>query len=111
MAEASGVTLVLDVHRLPTLPGAELLAQQGNRNRANRSNREFAQAHLRIEGQVDEVRAEFLFDPQTSGGLLISVPAARAAALVDGARQQGAAAACIVGSVQERQDVQIVIRP
>lgn len=111
MAEASGVTLVFEVHRLPLLAGAELLAQQGNRNRANRSNREFALPHLRFDGPVDDGRTEFLFDPQTSGGLLISVPASQAEALVACARQHGAAAACIVGSVSERQDAQIVVRP
>lgn len=111
MADASGVTAVLEVHRLPILPGAETLVQQGNRTRANRSNREFALHQLRIEGQPDEVRSEFLFDPQTSGGLLISVPPQRAEALVAYARQRGAEASCIVGSIALREDARIVIRP
>lgn len=111
MAEASGVTAVLEVARLPILPGAETLVQPGNRTRANRSNREFAQDRLRIEGQPDELRMEFMFDPQTSGGLLISVPPQRADDLVAYARHAGAGAACIVGSIISRQAAQIIIRP
>ncbi len=111
MAEASGVTAVLEVHRLPILPGAAALAQQGNRNRACRSNRKFAEPRMHIEGQPDELLTEFLFDPQTSGGLLISVPQERAEQLVAHARTAGAVAACIVGAIVPQQDVRIVIRP
>jgi selenide,water dikinase len=66
---------------------------------------------MRIEGRPDELLSEFLFDPQTSGGLLISVPQERADQLVARAQAAGAAAACIVGSVLPQQDVRIVIRP
>jgi len=111
MAEASGVTAVFEVHRLPILPGAAALAQQGNRNRACRSNRKFAEPRMRVEGQPDELLTEFLFDPQTSGGLLISVPQERAEQLVARAQAAGAAAACIVGAILPQQDVRIVIRP
>lgn len=111
MAEASGVTAVLEVHRLPILPGAEPLAEGSNRTRASRSNRGFAESRLRFEGQPDERLAEFLFDPQTSGGLLISVPAERAEELVAHARAAGAAAACIVGRIVPQEDARIVIRP
>jgi selenide,water dikinase len=111
MADASGVTVVLEVHRLPILPGAESLVQGANRTRASRSNREFAEARLRFEGQPDEVRAEFLFDPQTSGGLLISVPRERAEDLVACAKAAGASVACIVGWIVPQQDARIVIRP
>lgn len=111
MAAASGVTAVLEVHRLPILPGAAALAQQGNRNRANRSNRAFAEPRLRIEGRPDELLTEFLFDPQTSGGLLISVPQERADPLVAHAQAAGAAAACIVGTILPQQDARIIVRP
>ncbi len=111
MAEASGVTAVLEVHRLPILPGAAALAQQGNRNRACRSNRKFAEPRIRFEGQPDELLSEFLFDPQTSGGLLISVPQKRAEQLVARARSGGAVAACIVGAILAREAERLVIRP
>jgi selenide, water dikinase len=110
MAEASGVTIALDVQTLPILPGAEELARAGNRNRACRTNHEFAASRMRIEGQPDEVRLEMIFDPQTSGGLLIGVAAERAELAVAAARAAGASTACIVGTVIERQPVSLLVR-
>ena len=63
------------------------------------------------EGRPDPVRLEFFYDAQTSGGLLISVPADRAEALVESARKRGAASACVVGEVIERADVALIVRP
>ncbi len=109
IAKASDVTVVLEVDRLPLLPGAEDLARKGNKTRASATNRAFAEPMMRIERSPDPVQAEFLFDAQTSGGLLISVAADKADALVEAARARGADAACIVGRVVQKQDVSIVI--
>jgi selenide,water dikinase len=58
------------------------------------------------------VRLEFFYDAQTSGGLLISVPAERAEALAENARKHGASAACVIGEVVERQGTTaLVLRP
>ena len=111
LAEASGVTMVLDVQRLPLLPGADELARRGNRTRAGKSNREFAAPAMRVEGEPDPLRTEFLFDPQTSGGLLLSVPAEQAETAIQHARDAGAVTACVVGSVTERQPVRLIVRP
>jgi selenide,water dikinase len=54
---------------------------------------------------------EFFYDAQTSGGLLISMPAAKSDALVEGARTRGATATCIVGEVIDRADVSLIVRP
>jgi selenide, water dikinase len=110
MAEASGVTVVLDVGRLPLLPGAEDLARRGNRTRASVTNRQFAAKRMRVEGQPDELRLEMLFDAQTSGGMLIGVAAEHAEQVVQAARSGGALATCLVGSVVEKQDVSLVVR-
>jgi selenide,water dikinase len=111
MAQASGVTIVLELGRLPVLPAAELLARAGNQTRASASNRRFVEPIMRIEGAPDKTRLEFAFDAQTSGGLLISVAPDRAEELVAKARAGGAAAACVVGSVHPKQEASIVIRP
>jgi selenide,water dikinase len=110
MAQSSGVTLILEVDRLPILPGAEELARRGNHTRASATNRAFAESFMRIEGRPDPIRSEMLFDAQTSGGLLISVAADRAQELIENAQAAGAEATCIVGSVQEQQDVSLIIR-
>lgn len=110
LAEASGVTVVLEIDRLPLLPGAAEMLHKGHKTRASASNRAFAEPRMRIEGNPDPERLEFVFDAQTSGGLLISVPAERADELVEYVRARGARAACIVGSVIEKQTLPVLLR-
>jgi selenide,water dikinase len=111
MAQGSGVSLVIELPRLPLLPGAEKLARsRAFLTRASTTNRAYVAGDLRTEGKHDPVREEFVFDAQTSGGLLISVPADRAEGLVAAARAGGATAACIIGEVVERGDVALVLR-
>jgi selenide,water dikinase len=110
MAEGSRVTLVFDLARLPLLPGAAALARRPYLTRASATNASYVAAGLRVEGEPDPVRLEFFYDAQTSGGLLISVPAAKADSLVADARDRGAAAACVVGEVVERGDAALVVR-
>lgn len=111
MAEGSRVTLVLELERLPLLPGADKLAHKPYLTRASATNASYVAPDLRIEGKPDHTRLEFFYDAQTSGGLLISVPADKADALVAGARARGATAACVVGEVIERSDVALIVRP
>jgi selenide,water dikinase len=111
MAQSSAATLVFDSRRLPILPGAYELARQGNRTRASTTNRSFVEPSLRIEGRPDPVRLEMFFDAQTSGGLLISVPAEREEELIERIGNTGGGAASLVGSVTEKQDVSIILRP
>ena len=77
MAERSGVRLALDADRLPTLPGAIEVAAEGVKTGGDGRNREYAAGAL----DADSLPAglEVLgFDPQTAGGLLVSLPAAKA---------------------------------
>lgn len=108
MADGSGVTLVIDVNALPLLPGADKLTQF--RTRASKSNREYVEPFMRLDGTIDPVRQEFLWDAQTSGGLLITVDADKADALVTEARKRGAARACVVGEVRAKSEVSLVFR-
>jgi len=112
MAEASGVTIALEISRLPLLPGAEALAREGNLTRANATNREFVLESCRIEGDADaSQRGGFLYDPQTSGGLLVALPPDHAEALVAGCRDGGLGLAAIVGRVSAREGERLIIRP
>ena len=111
MAAASNVTLIINLHRVPILPGAVELARRGNQTRASGTNRRFAAPTLRIEGNADDPLLEFLFDAQTSGGLLISVNAARAGELVERAQAAGATTAAVIGSVEAQRDgASLVVR-
>jgi len=108
MADGSGVTLVIDVNALPLLPGAERLT--AFRTRASKTNREYVEPFIKLEGAIDPVRAEFLWDAQTSGGLLISVEADKAEGLVEDVRKRGATRATVVGEVRQKGDAAIVFR-
>jgi selenide,water dikinase len=110
MAEGSGTTLVFELSRLPLLPGADKLAHRPYLTRASGTNASYVAPGLRIEGKPDPVRLEFFYDAQTSGGLLICVAADKADALVAAARARGAAAACVIGEVRERDGAALVVR-
>jgi selenide,water dikinase len=111
MAEGSRVTLQIELAKLPLIPGAERLVEKRYFTRASKTNREYVELGLRIEGKADPVRLEFFFDAQTSGGLLISVPPERAEVLVQKARERGAASACVIGEVAERRDAALLVKP
>ena len=76
MATGSGVRIVLD--ELPPLEGALDVARAGERTGGDRRNRDFAPVEL--DGLPEELAA-LGYDPQTAGGLLVSVPGERAAVL------------------------------
>ena len=110
MAQASGVTLVLELDKIPILTGAEALVERGFKTRASASNRQFAETLMRVEGKPDPIHMELAFDAQTSGGLLMSVPADKAESVIRTVRAAGAHSACIVGSVIARQAECLILR-
>jgi selenide,water dikinase len=71
-ADRSGVRITLDAHRLPALPGAVELAADGVRTGGDRRNREFAGPH--VESTAEPELEALAYDPQTSGGLLVTLP-------------------------------------
>jgi selenide, water dikinase len=102
MAEGAGLTFELDVASLPLIEGVEPLAISRYYTRASKSNREFLAGRVHIDPGADPLRLEFIFDAQTSGGLLIAIAANRARLLVDELRNRGASAAAVIGRVVER---------
>jgi selenide,water dikinase len=81
MAVASGVTLEIDPSRIPLLPGALEAARAGAVSGGLNNNREFVAGSVEVLNDPDPALLQLLYDPQTSGGLLISLPEADAAAL------------------------------
>jgi selenide,water dikinase len=109
MALGSGVTLRFELAKLPLLPGVEALARAPFLTRASKTNREYVWEELRIDGTPDPARLECFFDAQTSGGLLVSVPADRAEEMVRRAREAGAGTARVVGEVLPRGEKALIL--
>jgi selenide,water dikinase len=89
VASRSGVRVVLESGRLPALDGALEAAQAGVRNAGHPRNEEFAGASVTVEDGVSDASVALAYDPQTSGGLLVTLPADRGVGLEAGFASQG----------------------
>jgi selenide,water dikinase len=74
MAEGSDVQVRLESERFPAIDGALDLSRKGVRTSGDPRNRDFAGRHLTLNG-VPETLIALGYDPQTAGGLLVSLPA------------------------------------
>ena len=95
IALASGVSLRLHAGRIPLLPGALECVRAGFVPGGLKANREFAECVVGYEADVSEEMKALLFDPQTAGGLLVSVAAEHAAGLLKVLTAAGVAAIAI----------------
>jgi selenide,water dikinase len=109
MARASDVTIEIDSPRVPLIPGALELAGRGLLTSGDKSNRKYVGDNIEISGEVSKEVASLFFDPQTAGGMLISIPAGRAGELLTRLRDTYAGAS-IIGHVLERGAHSIVVR-
>ena len=101
MARGSEVTIEIEAASVPLIAGALDLAAQGLLTSGDKTNRLYVGDDIEIGGAVSLPLAGLLFDPQTAGGLLISVEPARADALLARLREVYPDAARI-GRVSER---------
>lgn len=107
VAQASGVTLLIDADSLPFFDGVESLVAR-NRSGGLMANRKHFGGRVEISNGVPADRADLCFDPQTSGGLLISVADTAADPLRQTLRNRGVEVAS-VGRVAGRQDPGVLI--
>ncbi len=101
MALGSRVSLCLHASAVPLLPGAMECISRGFIPGGLRANREFAEGCAECDAAVPEELCTVLYDPQTAGGLLVSVSREQAGALVEELRASGILAA-EVGEVLPR---------
>jgi selenide,water dikinase len=103
MALASDVSFRLYANRVPLLEGALECIRAGHVPGGLIANREFAECVVGWEGDIPEDLRTVLFDPQTAGGLLISVAADQAAKLLAALRSAGVPVAEIGEVVEPRK--------
>jgi len=89
VARASGLTLELETGALPLFEGALELARRGLFSGASKRGRTSLAAEVELGPNLDDARVGVCFDAETSGGLLIAIPAERAAALERELAQRG----------------------
>lgn len=110
-ARASKASLVIETKKLEVLPDALFYASMGLVPEGTYRNKEFNKKDVRIEEQVDEALEDLVFDPQTSGGLLVSLPGRDAEMVLRKLEQAGyPLKAGIVGFVTDLQDKYLLIR-
>ncbi|MGE4585277.1 MAG: selenide, water dikinase SelD [Sphaerochaeta sp.] len=80
MAKASGLTFVLEGHSIPLFAEALEYSGMGMNPGGLYNNREYLQPLVDMQGELDQAHQDLLFDPQTSGGLLLSFSEADALA-------------------------------
>lgn len=110
MAAASLVDVEIACNELPLLPGVRECVAEGIFPGAMERNRE-SSAHAMVADEgVSSGLLDLCFDPQTSGGLLISAPPAAAIALVARLRSEGMPAAAMIGRVLGRGSGRVLVR-
>lgn len=87
MAHASGVGLRFEFDKIPFTQNVFHYAEQWIFPGGAANNLQFYGSHIQFSSAIDEMRQHLLFDPQTSGGLLLAVPADKADEILEKARQ------------------------
>jgi selenide, water dikinase len=107
MCRASGVGADLWFDRLPVLPGVEELARQGVVPGGTRRNLEYVEPWTYFAESLQTWQRLLCADAQTSGGLIICVPADRAEGALRDLETCSTPAAAVIGQVRSRDDVMI----
>jgi selenide,water dikinase len=99
MIEGSDTGMLINITAVPVFKGVQELVREGYVPGGLYRNKEFRMHMLEFERSCPDISADFLFDPQTSGGLLISIEAAQAEKFLKRLQDAGVKDAAIVGEV------------
>ena len=110
MVLASQVGMVIQSKDIPIFPEAIEYARLGLIPGGAHANRDFFSCRVDVHPDISALLMDLLYDPQTSGGLLISLPSHEAERLVEALKKEENIDSCIVGKVVEepRGKIQIV---
>ena len=109
MMEDSDISMVIHSAAVPLFPGVKELAEMGMVPGGLHRNREFRRDMVKVAKEVPDYLADILFDPQTSGGLLISLSAKKAPALLERMHREGIKEATIIGEVTAEPKGKIIV--
>ncbi len=106
MAHASGVSLSIGYAKIPFVSGARKYAGKGAFAGGAFDNRKFFGGDVKFTHPLNESEEMLLFDPQTSGGLLLGVPAAKLADFQKRAQERGLPV-WVIGEVKSGSGIEI----
>ncbi len=104
MARGAGVTLVINMDQLPIMPEALEMYRRGVSTGVNAHNRDMVRDAILFEADWPDWHREIVFDPQTSGGLLVAVDSEHSDAALKALHQAGVTSACRIGMVAAAND-------
>jgi selenide,water dikinase len=110
VAQSSQVAISIHTASIPFFPEAEDFAKMGFCPAGLHRNREFYSKMVEFAPQVPAHMGDILFDPQTSGGLLISLNSEKAEELVSRLHKAGVAEAAIIGEIAAEPRGKVLIK-
>jgi len=110
MIEGTGKGIVINASDVPILPEAVNFAKMGMVPGGTYRNKEFRINQVDIDSALSPYLIDILFDPQTSGGLLIAVSGKKAQEMVKRLRKEGIEDAAIIGKVVNDTQERIVVK-
>jgi selenide, water dikinase len=107
MAKASGVSLQFNFERIPFISGARKYAEQGIFPGGAFDNKKYFESNVKFADAIDEPNQMLLFDPQTSGGVLLGVPREQLESFLVRCKELDQAA-WVIGAVQKGVGIEVV---
>jgi selenide,water dikinase len=110
LAVGSGMQINLSYNAIPFYPNALMMYRIGETTGSNKANRKLVEGSIEIDTKLSGEEEELLFDPQTSGGILLSVPGSQADELIKDLLDTGIKTAAKIGEVVagEKPGIRIV---
>ena len=109
MAQGSGTSITLDYKEIPVFEDAPDMYASGVTTGSNQANQSHCEPNMSIMGKLKSSERDMLFDPQTSGGLMLSLPEDEAGRLVTALKGGGVEHACVVGHVSATDKAPLII--
>ena len=110
LAESSGVGIELHLASIPYFPEVIDFSQQGLVPGGLHRNKDYYADRVRFIGEIAGYMQDILYDPQTSGGLLISLSPGKAKLLLERLQQAGVSDAALVGEVASEPSGTVTVK-
>ena len=110
MVENTTIGIIIYADKIPFFPEAKELADMGLIPAGLYRNRDFRKDMVELPPGIDQFQSDIMFDPQTSGGLLIAVPGEKAQAMLVDMHQAGIVSAAIIGEINDNPKGKIIVK-